>query len=69
MKPDLHKWFDIRVNHKHRHEWGSWILMVNENINYNHRMVQGQRYTTQRTCTTCGQIDYQITERKLNLTS
>ena len=69
MEQDLHKWFDISVNHRHCHIWGSWVLLDTKNIKYNHRAVQGQKYTLQRTCTTCGHVEYQIKERKLNLTS
>jgi hypothetical protein len=62
----IENWFNISVK-GHQHIWGKYIKLEDQNIKYNHRMIQGKKYILQRTCETCGQIEYKQYENKLDI--
>ena len=62
----IHEWFNTCVK-GHKHEWGPWVKVTEQNIKYNHRIIQGRKYILQRICITCGLIDYKQYESKLDI--
>ena len=62
----ISNWFNTTVK-GHRHTWGKYITVSANNIKYNHRMIQGRKYILQKTCQTCGQIEYKEYENKLDI--
>jgi 23S rRNA G2445 N2-methylase RlmL len=62
----IENWFHTTVK-GHKHRWGKFIIVSDQNIKYNHRMVQGKKYILKRECETCGQIEYKQYENKLDI--